>query len=383
MAQAVMERQGHALSPVIVSPLVSVVIPAYNAEAYIERTLLAICRQKYTHLEIIVIDDGSIDRTAAIVRAHARRDGRIRLMQKTNGGVASARNLGIEQARGEFIAPIDADDIWYPWAMSKLVARFQACSPKVGVVYTWSIDINEWDQPSGNFHASMVSGDVYKTLICHNFLGNASSTLIRKVCFDVVGGYDSGLKAQKAQGCEDWDLYLRLADQYDYSVVPEFLVGYRKLSTGMSGDFSQMARSHRLMLQTARSQHPELPDFIYRISCSSFYLYLAQQCDASRNSQGVLRWIWQAVQADCLTPLGRLGTYLMLIKNLNFGCWTIAFKLPNIRVSLGKTDTEQPSQRAVATYISSVQSLENVVGRFKVGLKLAVGSLLHHSVSRF
>lgn len=299
------------------APLVSVIIPAYNAERFLPQTLASIQAQTYQNLEILVVDDGSCDRTPQIVQALAQQDPRIQLLQQANGGVAAARNHGLRQAKGEFIAPIDADDLWWPEAVAKLVNQLQKSRPQVGVVYAWSADIDEQAQPSGGIHAATVVGNVYKTLICHNFLGNASSTLIRKTCLDCVGGYDSQLKAQNAQGCEDWDLYLRLAERFKFAVVPEFLVGYRKVTSSMSGDFSQMARSQALMLKAVQYQHPEIPAFLYRLSQSSFYLYLAYQCDLAGHAPRALAWLKEAAIVDPITPFLRLGFYTLMVKSLS------------------------------------------------------------------
>lgn len=298
------------------TPLVSVIIPAYNAEQFIARTLESVLAQTYRNIEVLVIDDGSQDDTAAIVCGYKQQDDRVRLLYQANAGVAAARNLAIQSSRGEFIAPIDADDIWNPEAIAKLVARFQQSRSDVGVVYTWSLDIDGQDEPTGGFHAAAIAGNVYKTLICHNFLGNASSTLIRKRCLDQVGGYDLRLRAQQAQGCEDWDLYLRLAAGYPFAVVPEFLVGYRKQTNGMSGDYHQMARSQQLMLEAAQQDHPEIPGFLYRLSRSSFYLYLAHQCHSQGHAANTVFWLWQALKVDPITPLGRPGFYRLLVNNL-------------------------------------------------------------------
>jgi glycosyltransferase involved in cell wall biosynthesis len=105
-----------------VPPLVSVIIPAYNASVTIERTLRSVLAQTHGHLEIIVVDDGSIDDTAAIVERISREDPRIILLQQPNQGVATARNVSIDHARGEFIAPLDADDIWHPSKIEKQIA---------------------------------------------------------------------------------------------------------------------------------------------------------------------------------------------------------------------------------------------------------------------
>jgi glycosyltransferase involved in cell wall biosynthesis len=93
------------------SPLVSVIIAAFNAAAHIEETCRSALSQTHTALEVIVVDDGSTDDTAAIVERIARTDPRVRLFRQVNRGVAAARNAAIAEAKGEFIAPLDADDI--------------------------------------------------------------------------------------------------------------------------------------------------------------------------------------------------------------------------------------------------------------------------------
>jgi glycosyltransferase involved in cell wall biosynthesis len=363
-------------------PLVSVIIPAYNAQAFIDKTLASVLAQTYRNLEILVVDDGSSDRTVEIVQKFAAKDQRIRLLQQPNAGVAAARNLGMKSAQGEFIAPIDADDIWYPSAIAKLVAQFQTARPEVGVVYAWSVDIDEHDRPTGGFHAATVKGTVYKTLICHNFLGNASCTLMRKQCLDLIGGYDPNLKAQNAQGCEDWDLYLRLAQEHEFDVVPEFLVGYRKVFSSMSGDFKQMARSQQLMLQTVQKKHPEIPGFLYRISRSSFYLYLAQQCDLQSNHRATLFWLGQAVKVDFITPLGRLGFYILLLKSsakqLLGGLFPVTHLENPPTANLAESD--RSSSFCLSHSLNPIA--EGKINRFQIWLKVFVGNLLHHSLSR-
>lgn len=356
-------------------PLVSIVIPAYNAAAFIDRTLWSIRNQRYKNLDIIVVDDGSYDHTADIVSAIAQKDDRIRLLQQANRGVAAARNLGISHARGEFVAPIDADDVWHPDAVAKLVTQFRKSSSRVGVVYAWSIDIDEHDRPTGGFHASVTSNDVYRTLICHNFLGNASSTLIRKDCLDQIGGYDIELREQNAQGCEDWDLYLRLAERYHFKAVSEFLVGYRKSVAGMSCDFSQMARSQQLMLKKVQQRHTSLPDFLFRLSQSSFYLYLAQQCDFNQNSENALFWLSRAFRVDPVTPIGRLGFYWLLLKNLIKTSWKQA-PVPTIAITTAKRRNLRSAP--ITTWFEGASSkFKPQSGRLQVWLKIAVGELLH------
>ena len=296
-------------------PLVSVIIPAYNAQLYIERTISSVLAQTYRNLEVLVVDDGSKDNTARIVEDIARKDPRVTLVQKTNGGVAAARNLGIEKSSGEFVAPIDADDIWYPQNIEKQVQAMLRGGDSVGLVYSWSIDIDEDDIPTGAFRAPRIEGEVYTTLICHDFIANASSCLIRRVCFQKVGNYDSNLKKQNGQGGEDWDMYLRIAEQYQFRAVPEFLVGYRKLPNSMSCDYASMAKSRELIWQSIAKKYPKIPGVIYSLSTSSFYMNLAYQSHRCGRAKTTLYWLYQALKIDWITPFLRSSLYTLAISS--------------------------------------------------------------------
>ena len=112
-------------------PLVSVIVPAYNAEAFIGDTLDSIINQTYTNLEVLVVDDGSQDRTPEIVESIAQKDPRVILLRQSNAGVAAARNLAIQKSTGDYIAPIDADDIWYPQKLEKQMQCMLTADPSV------------------------------------------------------------------------------------------------------------------------------------------------------------------------------------------------------------------------------------------------------------
>lgn len=298
-------------------PLVSVIIPAFNAEIFIARTLESVLSQTYQNTEVLVVDDGSTDTTAEIVKSFAHKDSRVSLFHQSNAGVAAARNLAIEKSKGEYIAPIDADDIWYPQNLEKQVEYLIQSEQSVGVVYSWSLDINEKDLFTGGFYNSTIEGEVYKTLIYKYFMGNASSSLIRRICFDRVGGYNCQLKAENAQGCEDWELFLRIAEHYQFKVVPEFLVGYRQISSSMSCNYAEMAKSHSLIMADVRERHPEIPANIYRWSNSSFYIYnLAVKSNRNGNHRSTLFWLYRAFREDSLMTLLRHNLYILSIESL-------------------------------------------------------------------
>ncbi len=297
------------------SPLVSVIIPAYNAEAFIARTLESVLAQSYSHLEVLVVDDGSRDRTAEIVQEFVERDRRVTLIRQENAGVAMARNHAIDRAQGALIAPVDADDIWYPQKLEKQVACLQAKGPEVGLVYSCSVLIDEDDRILGRYSRRKKfkpEGPVLSSLICSNFLDNASSPLIRRECFDQLGGYDPTLKAQKAQGCEDWDLYLRIAEHYHFAVVPEYLIGYRQFIGSMATNSVAMSRSYELVMEAIAPRHPEIPPVIYQWSRGMFYEYLAGKSFQCGDHLRTLAWLRHSLRQDWGILL-RPGIYHMLL----------------------------------------------------------------------
>jgi glycosyltransferase involved in cell wall biosynthesis len=242
---------------------VSVIVPAYNAEATIERTISSVLNQTYTNLEVLVVDDGSTDETAAIVQRFANVNRRTSLLSKSNGGLVSARNLGIAHASGEFIAPIDADDLWHPEKISKQVALMRERGTRVGLIYAWARGIDEQDRVIFDIPPSDFRGDVYAALIMRNFV-SSGAPLVRRRYVEEIGGYDATLAARGAPCTEDLKFNLDIAERYDFDFVPEFLLGYRFRAGSMSTDIEAMLRSQDVVVREARARHPELPETLFR-----------------------------------------------------------------------------------------------------------------------
>src|SRR6516165_4853362 len=119
-------------------PLVSVIIPAFDAAANIRQTLNSVLAETYQDFEVIVVDDGSSDATGAIVEEYVAGDTRFHLIRQSNAGVGAARNTAIRKARGKYIAPLDADDYWFPEKLEKQVACAEQSGKGTGLVYCWS-----------------------------------------------------------------------------------------------------------------------------------------------------------------------------------------------------------------------------------------------------
>jgi len=221
-------------------------VPAYNASATIERTLNSIMQQTYGHLEVLVVDDGSSDNTSEIVRRFAEADSRIRLIRKDNGGVASARNAGIEAARGEFVAPIDADDLWHPARVARHVDALLSAPADVGLVYSPFRRIDHNDCVIHSSYTFHISGWVLFRHLYINLVGNGSGMTLRRHVLTSKCSYQSWLRESGAQGAEDYHLQLTVAMHCRFIVVPEFLVGYRNIAGNMSSDSVRMIHSQIL-----------------------------------------------------------------------------------------------------------------------------------------
>jgi glycosyltransferase involved in cell wall biosynthesis len=283
-----------------VNDLISVVIPVRNGERFIGRTLQSVLNQSYQNIEVIIVDDGSTDSSLAIARQVAANDPRVRYLSGPRAGVAAARNCGIALARGEFIAPVDADDLWH---RDKLLLQQNALSKggrQTGVAYCWSVYIDEMDNTlSGKRRRPpRFEGNVLPALLEQCFLGNASTPLIRHACLDRVGGYDPGLYLDRAQGAEDWKLYLALAALCEFALVPRHLVGYRKPQDSMSADFATMQRSMELVRQWAQTRWPLLTEKHGKRERYSTNLYLAYAAVESRSFGHALSFLVRAIRAQ-------------------------------------------------------------------------------------
>lgn len=202
---------------------VSVIIPAFNAAATIVRAIESVRAQYIVGLEVIVIDDGSIDHTADIVQANIRPGEYIQLLRMPkNSGVSAARNAGIRIAKGIFLAFLDADDIWLPEKLRKQLDVIER-DPAVTLVSCNTQLLSEAGLPlkEGHLNRPPVEGtDAWKTLLIYNFLPTPT---ILTYCHLVreVGGFDESL----AVG-EDLDLWIKLALRGKVAVLKEILTNY-------------------------------------------------------------------------------------------------------------------------------------------------------------
>lgn len=214
------------------NPKVSVIVTCYNYGHYLAGCLDSILAQTFEDFEVIVVDDGSTDDTPHQIQPYLSRDDRIQYIRTTNEGQASAKNTGIRNACGEFVAFLDADDLWHPEKLKKQLVLFEDSS--IGVVFSRMEFIDEEGraivspEPSG--YLTPQYGGVTDHLLFDNFVP-FSSSMVRRECLENYGGFDESL----AMGI-DWDLWLRFSLHCQFAYVDEPLLRYR---VGHAGQMSK------------------------------------------------------------------------------------------------------------------------------------------------
>lgn len=205
---------------------VSVVIASYNMGKYLPTAVQSVLNQTYPNLEINVVDDGSTDNTQEVMRQFSENP-RVRYYRQMNGGQAKAKNKGVTEAKGNFIAFLDADDLWTPEKLEKQLPLFDA-SKRIGVVYTSFQCVDEKGTPLPTPKRPHYTGRISSRLLIENFVTGMSS-IVKKECFDAVGLFDESLP----MGI-DYDLWLRISTKYEFEFLDEATYLYRQWPGQMS-----------------------------------------------------------------------------------------------------------------------------------------------------
>lgn len=202
------------------APRCTVVIPAYNAAGTLQETLASVFAQTYRDYEIIVVDDGSTDTTPQLLEDYGEA---LQVVHKPNEGrPAAARNRGVAAARGEYIAFLDADDLWRPEKLARQIDLMEA-NPRLGLCFTAAAIIDEGGhQVRINRCMPTARGKIYDLLSTRNVMVG-SSVMIRRRAIEAVGGFDEGLTS-----IENWDLWIRIAHDWEVDHVDEPLTAYRQ-----------------------------------------------------------------------------------------------------------------------------------------------------------
>lgn len=237
-------------------PLVSVVIPCYNQGRYLSTAVDSVLAQTHKDVEVIIVDDGSTDDTERVAARYAS-DSRVRYVRQTNRGPSAARNAGVAACGGEYVNFLDADDILYP---EKLQMQLDVLIQDSRLAFVYC-DISHIDQNGSDIAGKrdlsisqsrrMLSGDIFDSLFVGGYFP-PHAPLLRVDIFKKIGGFDESLR-----GCCDWDLWLRIAADGNYTYyLDQKLAAYRIHAGNMSNDTRHMRDDEFRVIQKLVQHFP-------------------------------------------------------------------------------------------------------------------------------
>lgn len=290
-------------------PKVSVIIPTYNAEKYIAETIHSALNQTFQDFEILIVDDGSPDKSVEVCQQFT--DPRIKIIRQTNRGLPGARNTGIRHAKGEFVAFLDADDVWCPEKLQKHVQHLDT-APEVGISFSYSAFINEVGVLTGLYQKPKKLHDITPGyVLCRNPVGNGSAAVIRRTVLEEIKYsdnlygevedqyFDERLR-QKNADATDIECWLRIAITTDWQLegIPEMLTLYRINSGGLSANALYQLEALKKVIQKTQGYAPEVITQ-YGHTARAYYLrYTARRAVTLRDGAMAVEMLRRALASD-------------------------------------------------------------------------------------
>jgi hypothetical protein len=238
-----------------------------------------------------------------LARSFAQSDERVRVISVPNGGVAKARNIGISEAAGDFVAFLDADDLWHPTKLEHQMAALDE-RKDAAAVYTLSRDIDVDDRVLGSSRRAVFNGYTFARHLYERPIGNGSTLLVRREHALAVGGFEPSWAARGIGGCEDLDFELKLAARYPMAAVPLYLVGYRHHSGSMSSDKLRMARASVGTITSHIVLCPQLPDWAGKAALVEISAYAVTNYAKGRHWRLAALEVLHICQVDLIRTLG-------------------------------------------------------------------------------
>lgn len=290
---------------------VDVIIPTHNGLPYLKETVESVLAQTHKHLNLYVVDDGSTDGGATKKYITGIKDPRVIYVSKTNGGQATARNVGAKKGKAPFVAFLDSDDVWYPTKLQQQLAAIEQ-HPHIGMVYGLCDYIDDDSNHIGELNYQR-SGRLFDYLLTGNRItGSASMVLIRRSVLEALGYFKEDLLV-----AEDWALWMEIAKDYEISCVPEKLAALRVRGDSMQTDFNKMAKGldymYPIMVATLKLTRHQRALFAACCLGDAAYFYIL-----SGKRQAARHCLWTALKASPVTALRlsprRYSVYVRALK---------------------------------------------------------------------
>lgn len=291
--------------------LVSVVIPVYNVERYIQQALDSVLAQTYQNIEIIVVDDQSPDNSIAIIKEHYN-DPRMRIISQQNRGLAGARNTGIRNANGRYVAFLDSDDFWQANKLERHLEAMQS-NTNVGVSFCSSLFVNEQSQSLGRLQAPKKKRHYQaKDIFCRNPIGNGSVPVIRKgileqISFEANNKTENGIPYtqyfdENLSQSEDVDCWTRIAIQTgtDFHYIDQPLTSYRLNNSGLSANVDKQFETWLQLLNKLEGYAPSFAKKYGPVAKAFQYRYLARRSVFQGQANNAIKFMWLAFKTKPL-----------------------------------------------------------------------------------
>lgn len=216
-------------------PLISIIVPTYNRESIISRTINSIKKQTFCDWELIIVDDGSTDNTKSVVKEFLK-DERIRYYSFPNMGASIARNIGIGLAKGELAGFLDSDDIWTDGRLKLIAEKYKENQDNFFIT-----DFKSEDDTEGLFNEKYLKSNQFRQiLLSHNFLGGTINLVVPRQMLMEIQGFD-----QKLLSCQDHDIVNRLAEKFPVKYIPgEYAIYYRDADNRISSKNKKKLKGH-------------------------------------------------------------------------------------------------------------------------------------------
>ena len=253
-------------------PAVSVIIPVYKSATYLPASLASVFDQSYTDYEIVLVDDGSPDNSRGLIADAIKRhrDRKIVYIYQENKGIAGARNTGIRESIGKYIALLDADDLWKPTRLEEGV-RVLDSQPDVGLVHAGfdRIDADGSPLEPSKYEITLEhqSGHIFENLLLRRASVGALTTLFRRECCERVGVFN---ESRVLMGVDDRDLWVRISREYRVEFINKTLASWRVHGNNYSGNHERMVEG-RLAMLDALYQQRTIGRIFYRRCASRIY----------------------------------------------------------------------------------------------------------------
>lgn len=254
------------------NPTVTVVMPAYNAEKYLAESIESVLAQTFDDLELLIIDDGSTDRTAEIANSYCQQDNRVKLFSQENHGVSTSRNKGICLNNSKFVAFIDADDKWFSDKLAVHLNHFHL-DAYLGISFA-RVEFLSPDGTTGQIASGRLNQLQPQHFLYENPTITTSNLVVRREVFQEIGYFD-----QSMSYAEDLDFILRVicSGKWKINGIDQVLMGYRTTEGGLSSNLYCMQEGWEILIDKTRKYAPDLVQEHYFAAQSNHLRYLARR----------------------------------------------------------------------------------------------------------